>query len=178
MNLGAGRADPQNSDCDNFRFVGMLGILAGVMLMPRTRAKFEQGPRQNEVQLMAKRRPHWDARPTSDDYGAAASYLSLQFPIGKARSLVRKARGAKATEHVAKDILRACHLPLLPTDEQRVAENLKRIHKGKPLSPIILIQGDLTRGRPFVIADGYHRMCAACHANEDAPVRGILVPAL
>ena len=56
-----------------------------------------------------------------------------------------------------------------------MAENLKRIHRGKALSPVILIQGDLSRGRAFVIADGYHRLCAACHANEDAPVRGILV---
>ena len=88
---------------------------------------------------------------------------------------MKSARRIKATEHIAKDILRACSLPLLPVEERHVAENLKRIHKGKALSPIILIQGDLTRGRPFVIADGYHRMCAACHADEDSPVRGILV---
>jgi hypothetical protein len=125
---------------------------------------------------MAKIHTQWDPRPTSDDFTAAVSYLSLQFRSTKARSLVKRARGMKATEHVAKDILRACNLPLLPTDERHVAENLKRIHKGKALSPILLIQGDLTRGRPFVIADGYHRMCAACHADEDAPVRGILVP--
>ena len=124
---------------------------------------------------MAKHHPQWDARPTSDDFTAALSYLSLQFPSATARSLVKRARATKATDHVAKDILRACNLPLLPTDERHVGENLKRIHKGKTLSPVILIQGDLWHGRPFVIADGYHRMCAACHADEDAPVRGILV---
>ena len=125
---------------------------------------------------MAKHRVSWNPRPSSDDFAAALSYLSLQFRIGTARSLVRKAHATKATEHVAKDLLRACHLPLLHPDERHVAENLKRIHKSKPLSPVILIQGDLMRGRPFVIADGYHRMCAACHADEDAPVRAILVP--
>ena len=124
---------------------------------------------------MAKHSARWDARPAAEDFASALSYLSLQFPIGTARSLVKKARSTKTTEHVAKDILRACHLPLLPTEERHVGENLKRIHKGKSLSPVILIQGDLTRGQPFVIADGYHRMCAACHADEDAPVRGILV---
>src|ERR1700744_5594839 len=124
---------------------------------------------------MASHRPRWDARPTAEDFAAALSYLSLQFRSGIARSLVKTARGTKPTEHVAKDLLRACHLPLLPADERHVAENLKRIHKNKPLSPIILIQGDLMRGRPFVIADGYHRMCAACHADEDSPVRGVLV---
>ncbi|HEY6618354.1 MAG TPA: hypothetical protein VIY68_02305 [Steroidobacteraceae bacterium] len=124
---------------------------------------------------MAKHHPRWDARPASDDFSAALNYLTLQFHASTARALIKKARGVKASEHVAKDILRACNLPLLPPEERHVAENLKRIHKGKSLSPVILIQGDLTRGRPFVIADGYHRMCAACHADEDSPVRGILV---
>jgi hypothetical protein len=124
---------------------------------------------------MAKHHPRWHTRPTSDDFTAALTYLSLLFPSATARSLVKKARATKATDHVAKDILRACNLPLLPAEEWHVCENLKRIHKGKPISPVILVQGDLGHGRPFVIADGYHRVCAACHADEDAPVRGILV---
>jgi hypothetical protein len=124
---------------------------------------------------MAKTNPRWEARPVADDFIAALNYLSLQYRNVTARSLVKKARSTQASEHIAKDILRACNLPLLPPEERHVAENLRRIHKGKTLSPVILIQGDLTRGRPFLIADGYHRMCAACHANEDAPVRGILV---
>lgn len=125
---------------------------------------------------MAKHRPRWESRAVADDFTAALKYLCLQFSAVTARSLVKKARGVKPTEHVAKDLLRACSLPLLPREERHVAENLKRIHRGKALSPIICIQGDLTRGRPFVIADGYHRLCAACHADEDAPVRGIVVP--
>jgi hypothetical protein len=88
---------------------------------------------------------------------------------------VAKARRAPRTEHVAKDILRACNLPLLPTDERHVADNLKKIRKGKPMAPVILIQGDLMSGRSLVIGDGYHRICAACHADEDAPVAVILV---
>src|SRR5580658_7693087 len=123
---------------------------------------------------MAKQ-TEWHKRPAPEDYTAALTYLTLQFPAAVARRLVKKSRTVKATEHVAKDILRACNLPLLPSKERHVAENLKRIHRGKALSPIILVQGDLTRGRPFVIADGYHRMCAACHADEDSPVRGILI---
>jgi hypothetical protein len=78
-------------------------------------------------------------------------------------------------ERIAKDLLRVSNLPLLSVDEKHVAEDLKRIHKGKPISPIIVIQGDLTKTRSFVIADGYHRVCAACHADEDAPVAAVLV---
>jgi hypothetical protein len=124
---------------------------------------------------MAKNQTRWNERPVPQYYTAALNYLMLQFPAATARRLAKKARGVKATEHIAKDLLRASNLPLLPLEERHVAENLKRIRKGKALSPIILIQGDLTRGRPLVIADGYHRMCAACHADEDSPVRGILV---
>ena len=123
---------------------------------------------------MAKQ-THWGNRPEAEDYTAAFHFLTLQLPAATARRLLRKARTISPTEHVAKDILRACNLPLLPPDERHVAEDLKRIRKGKPLSPIILLQGDWSRVRPLVIADGYHRLCAACHADEDSPVRGILV---
>jgi len=60
-------------------------------------------------------------------------------------------------------------------DEYHVAQDIKRIHKQKALSPVILVQGDFTRAWPFIIADGYHRMCAACHVDEDSPVSAILV---
>jgi hypothetical protein len=124
---------------------------------------------------MAKTEARWQARPVPDDFTAALNYLSLQYRTATARSLVKQARRTRVSEHIAKDILRACNLPLLTVDERHVAENLRRIRKGKTLSPVILIQGDLMKGRPFIIADGYHRLCAACIADEDAPVRGILV---
>jgi hypothetical protein len=103
------------------------------------------------------------------------SYLTLQLPHSKAAGIIQRARRARVTKHVAKDILRASNLPLLPADDEHVGQDLKRIQKGKALSPIILVQGDLTRGWPFIIADGYHRVCSACHADEDAPISAILV---
>ncbi len=62
--------------------------------------------------------------------------------------------------------------PAPPLEERHAAGNLKRLRKGNALSPIILIQGDLAQVRPFVIADGYHRMCVPCHADEDSPRGG------
>jgi len=38
-----------------------------------------------------------------------------------------------------------------------------------------MVRGDLMSGRSLVIADGYRRMCAACHADEDSPVAVVLV---
>jgi hypothetical protein len=124
---------------------------------------------------MSKHKPSWKKRPEEGDYTASLNYLSLQFTTATAKRFVKRARQRSPIEHVAKDILRASRLPLLPANELHVADNLRKIRKGKPLSPIILIQGDLTKMRPFVIADGYHRLCAACYADEDAPVAAIMV---
>jgi hypothetical protein len=79
----------------------------------------------------------------------------------------------------AKDILRAAGLPLLPVDDPEVARDLKDVSKGVALSPILLIGGDLSVGRPLQIADGYHRVCASYHVNEntDIPCRLVRVPA-
>ena len=124
---------------------------------------------------MAKHTAAWRPRPEEGDLAAALRYLTLLFPDGRAKALVRQARSAACVRYIAKDLLRACALPLLSVEERHVARDLKRIRKGKPISPITVIQGDLGKGRPFVIADGYHRMCAACHADEDAPVSAVLV---
>jgi hypothetical protein len=123
---------------------------------------------------MSNHKGRWAAKPGEKDLLAALSYLSLLLPTPKAKDVMRKARRTPVSQHVAKDLLRASNLPLLESDEAHVAADLKRIRKGKALAPIILVQGDLTRGRPFIIADGYHRLCAACHADEDLPVHAVL----
>ena len=46
----------------------------------------------------------------------------------------------------AKDLLRASQTHLLDEDDPHVAENLKRIKKGKKLSPVLLIRGNAAAG--------------------------------
>lgn len=89
---------------------------------------------------MAKHTAKWKDRPDSHDFGAALNYLTLQFR-GLRRSICwLSERGTSAVSRgLPKDILRACDLPLLRRDELHVADNIKRIHKGKALSPIILV---------------------------------------
>jgi hypothetical protein len=87
-----------------------------------------------------------------------------------AEALVRGLHGARSVEHAAKDLLRAAQLPLLPRDETHVDADLKRIEKGKPLPPVLLVRGEMASGLPLVIADGYHRICAVCYFDESAPV--------
>ena len=120
---------------------------------------------------MARKHRLWEKKPDAKDYEAARSFLSLIYPEEDARELVRAMRKTESVEHVAKDLLRASGMPLLPGTEAHVKEDLKKLRRGEPLAPVLLVRGDLSRQRALVIADGYHRICAICHYDEDAPVR-------
>ena len=80
-----------------------------------------------------------DEKGRSLDFDAARNFLSLLYSDAKAKALVESLRNATLVEHAAKDLLRAAQLPLLPRDEPHVDDDLKRIYKGKPLAPILLI---------------------------------------
>jgi len=119
---------------------------------------------------MAKEQIAWKNKPEAEDYDGALNFLSLIFPDAKAERLLRALHKAMNIERAAKDLLRASNLPLLPRDEPHVDEDLKRIHKGKPLAPVLLVRGDMSRGIPLIVADGYHRVCAICYYDESAPI--------
>jgi hypothetical protein len=110
----------------------------------------------------------WKKTPEPADYEAARAFLSLVYSSSLVNSLVQSLRSAPCVEHSAKDLLRASTLPVLTADESKVKEDLKKISKGKPLAPVLLITGDMTRSIPLVVADGYHRICAVYHYDEDA----------
>jgi hypothetical protein len=121
----------------------------------------------------------WSEAPDEHDYPAAALYLSLVADPGLADALSRSLAVAPTVQQHAKDILRAARLPLLPADDAEVAADLKKVRKGTALSPILLIRGDFVTGRLLQIADGYHRVCASYHLNEntDIPCRLVDLPA-
>ncbi len=119
---------------------------------------------------MKKQTSLWKNRPVDADYAAALSFLSLIYPKARAAKLVSRLRSAKEGHYAAKDLLRASNLPLLPRDATKVEADLRRLHKGKRLSPILLVQGDMSRGVPLIVADGYHRICAICYHDENTPV--------
>src|ERR1700743_1235939 len=109
---------------------------------------------------MARRKPVWKKTPDPADYKAATTYLSLLYSTRQVRTLVRALRKSPIDHYSAKDLLRASGLPLLPPGEASVKSDLKKIGKGKPLSPVLLARGDLSKGIPLTVADGYHRICA------------------
>lgn len=119
---------------------------------------------------MPKEKPVWKKDSERGDYDAALAFLSLIYVPTKLKALIRSLRAAQLIERSAKDLLRASDLPLLAADEWSVKEDLKKISKGKPLEPVLLVTGDMSKGIPLVVADGYHRICAIYHYDEDAPV--------
>jgi hypothetical protein len=119
---------------------------------------------------MSKNAVRWSARPIAEDYTAALNYLGLIVPASKAKRLVSRLRTSRPIKRAAKDLLRASTLPVLPPEDAAVARDLKKIQKGKALSPILLVQGDASQGAPLIVADGYHRICAAYHEDESAEV--------
>jgi hypothetical protein len=75
----------------------------------------------------------------------------------------------------AKDILRASGLDAVPPSDPRVAKKVKRIGAGRKLAPALLIRGRLQENGPLVVADGFHRICAAKASKSGATVACKLV---
>jgi hypothetical protein len=118
---------------------------------------------------------HWSEVPQEHDFPAAAAYLSLVCEPTEVRRLIVALKLAPSLRHQAKDLLRASGLALLPPENVHVAGDLAKIRRGEPLSPVLLVRGDFRRGMALTIADGYHRICASYHVNEDADIPCLLV---
>lgn len=117
----------------------------------------------------------WLDAPEEHDYPAAAAYLGLIAQEVTVTRTVEALRGAPTTLHAAKDILRASGLPLLGPDNPHVRNDLRKIAHGKGLSPVLLVRGDAATGRPLHVADGYHRVCASYHTDENTPIPARIV---
>src|SRR5580693_8140806 len=93
----------------------------------------------------------WGTEPDEHDYPAAADYLALL-----------------ATPAQISEILAALKVaPIV----------YKKAKKGKQLSPILVVRGDLTHDVALQIADGYHRVCASYHTDENTDIPVKIVPA-
>ncbi|CQD05486.1 hypothetical protein U8D42_23910 [Mycobacterium europaeum] len=112
----------------------------------------------------------WLERPEAHDFPAATDYLTMLADANTVKKVLKKLKAGTVTHRKAKDILRAAQLALLPPDNPHVAADLTKIEKGQPLSPILLVRGDFATGVPLQIADGYHRVCASYHTDENTDI--------
>jgi hypothetical protein len=109
---------------------------------------------------------HWKTEPEPQDYPAAESYLSLLIdPVEAARLVEALMAVDRLATYKAKDVLRASGLALLPADNKHVSADLAKVKAGRKLSPVLLV-----RAEPLQIADGYHRVCASYHLDENADI--------
>ena len=116
-------------------------------------------------------RENWAEEPDDHDFPAAQDYLSLLLPLATAKRLVGRLRAAPLMHRKAKDLLRASRLPVLPPENFHVAKDLKKVRAGKKLSPVLLVRGRIGQAEvPLTVADGYHRICASYHLDEDADI--------
>jgi hypothetical protein len=119
---------------------------------------------------MAAKRVKWRDRPEAKDFAAAAAYLGLILQDREASAIVTKLKRAKTFKQLPKDIERASGLGLLTADDPEVADKLKKLKKGEPLSPVLLIRGRVSSGMRLTIADGYHRVCAAYIVDQKGAI--------
>jgi len=124
---------------------------------------------------MKNRDDIWEKTLAADDLKSARRYLALLFTERDADRLAKTFRRAPCIGYPAKDLLRASQTHLLEKNAPEVAHNLKKIKKGKKLSPVLLVRGDGSVGATLTIADGYHRICASWHWDEKCPVACYLV---
>jgi hypothetical protein len=109
---------------------------------------------------------HWQDQPEEKDFTAARIYLSLLVAPAQAKKLAKSLEQRSGLDHyMAKDILWASGLALLPAENHEVAKDLAKVKSGTKLSPVLLV-----RGTPLWVADGYHRVCASYHLDEDASI--------
>jgi hypothetical protein len=113
---------------------------------------------------------HWKLEPDEHDYPAALSYLSLVLSPATAEEVLSRLRAAEIQHFKAKDLIRASRLSLLPKTNFHVAADLRKVKRGQPLSPVLLVRGQLAQGGPLNIADGYHRICASYILDENADI--------
>ena len=118
----------------------------------------------------AKSKKRWKELPDDHDYPAAEDYLSLVTSAEVAKQLARRLRSVPIEHRKAKDLLRASRLPVLGPDNFHVSKDLKKVAKGRLLSPVLLVRGTLQPEIPLIVADGYHRICASYHLDEDADI--------
>lgn len=123
----------------------------------------------------SSRAEHWQDEPEEHDFPAATSFLSLLFSETAAAVIVDRLRQASASSYKAKDLLRAARLEPLPRGDPEVGNDLKKVARGERLSPVLLVRPG--GGAPLIVADGFHRICASYHLDEDAAIPCRLVDA-
>jgi hypothetical protein len=111
-----------------------------------------------------RREPRWAEAPTADDVADAARFLTLLGVAGPVHV------DPEQRDYLARDVLRAARLPLLPRDNTGVRKWRTRLRDGQEIPPVLLRVGSIGGNRPLLLAEGYYRVCACHQEDEQTPV--------
>lgn len=110
----------------------------------------------------------WGERVAPEDFDSARRFLKLVFRPEDSQDLTDSLKKAPIQKFPAKDVLRAAEQEPTSKKDPAVAKQLKKIDRGEALSPVLLVRVPVQA--KLLIADGYHRVCAAYLRDEDEPV--------
>ena len=104
-----------------------------------------------------------DANPV--DYEAAGHYLALVDIQKNIDKTLADLKAGAIVEYKATDLLRAAQLIVPKADDRPTREQIKKIKHGEPVSPVLLVR--VPALRKVIVADGFHRICAAYRIDPD-----------
>src|SRR3954454_918971 len=113
----------------------------------------------------------WLDEPEAHDYDAAAAYLSMLAEKGAVDKTVAGLKTAKPVYQMAKDILRAAGLKLLPDTNARVRSDLAKISEGKKLSPLLLVRASAVGSYTLQTSHGSRRSRASTVTDQISTTR-------
>lgn len=119
------------------------------------------------------RHVQWLDDANEGDYTAAAHYLSLLDLPKNVDKAVAEMRAASIAEFKATDLLRAAQLAVPKSDDRPTREQIKKIKNGDAISPVLLMRAGALK--KVIIADGFHRVCAAFRIDPDVVLHCKLV---
>lgn len=116
------------------------------------------------------RKEHWTDEQEEHNYQAAEEYLMFIYAPEEAHEIVDRMRAAPIAYHYAANVLRVAGLPALGESNIHVVRVLDELHKGRQLSPVLIVRGNGGSKLNFAIADGYFRICASNYIDELAQI--------
>lgn len=114
---------------------------------------------------------HWITESSAGNYAGATDFLSLSMPPAAAIAVVDRFPGSPLSTRRANDLLRASGLERLDDRELQVAKDLKRLRRGEKLPPVLVLRGDISAGRPLVIAAATTGSVPATWSTPSPPSR-------
>ena len=107
----------------------------------------------------------WAPDVEDDDYEAARAYLRLVRAPAEVEKALLRLKATPVEQYKVTDLFRAARVELPAKDDRPCRKEIKKIRKGEVIAPVLLLRDPAHS--TVIIADGYHRICAAFRIDPD-----------